>query len=262
LTVIEDAVAFAAEEVATFRSANRAVWRGNALSRIRVTLLARCSACNEGTAVHALAGIRVLHRTGRTGHRRAGAATAPEIELLAGTTLVADALFPAADLVCATGCSVALPLTRITLTGTGIKLLPLGAGRHALVLAADVAQATLDIDAGATDTRLTGWADMPAATAVMTVDLRINALPAANRAVVTTLARSARADLTGVADVAAGAAVVRVSIEADALLTAAGGVAKATAGVMGTLCSFEPESDRTTEDAADVLVAIIAVTSR
>jgi hypothetical protein len=66
-------------------------------------------------------------------------------------------------------------------------LLSIRATIDALVLAADLAEAALNIDTRTVDARLATRTDVPAFAAVMTIELRIDALPIADRAVVCAL---------------------------------------------------------------------------
>jgi hypothetical protein len=151
---------------------------------------------------------------------------------------------------------------RDTFARRGIEMESFAAGCDTLIVTTDVAQPAIDINTGTAYARLTGGADVATTPTVVTIELRIDALPAADRAPVTAYALATGARLARMTDMAAGTAVVRVGIEADTLLIAAGGIPKTAAGVMVALRTLDSEGDGTAEDAANVLIAVIAVTSR
>ena len=224
---------------------------------VRIALLA-CTARHEQTLVNAFASERVLHQTGRAGHRCADTAATAERELFSRIALIADALFPAADLIRAATRPIGLTLTRSTLTRSRIEL-PLATGVDALILTADFAQTTIDIDALPVNTGLAGVADVAATPAVVAIDLGIDALPVAHRPLLTALAPAIDTVLTRVANVPTGTTVTGISLQADTLLIAAGIAGEAAAGAALAFALFGGQSKHTGKLATNLFIALATV---
>jgi hypothetical protein len=180
--------------------------------------------------------------------------------MLATRTLVGDASLLATNLARATDRSVGLSETGAALTGRGITLLARWAVIDALILTARLPTSTLDRTTHPTRARLTGLALRLAVAAMVAVDLGVDALVVAHRAVVAALAVARDTVMTGRADITAAAAVVWVGLETDAVLRAARTVGKAAGGILRAIAQVEHQLGGTGDRTRRVLVVAESVT--
>jgi len=153
--------------------------------------------------------------------------------MLAARTLIAETELLAANLVRATDGPILLSHASQALAGLGIARLTLRTIVDALVVATGFSGTAIDRTAHPARARLTGLALRLAIPAVVAVDLGIDALVVAHRALVAALALSINTRIPRWADITAAAAVVGVAQWVDAGTAAADVADQAQAAIPG-----------------------------
>lgn len=131
-----------------------------------------------------------------TGHRIADAAATSRVKMLAARALVIEAALLTTDLVRAADGPIGLSKTGTAFASIGVTLLTRWAVIDALIVATRLPGSTLDGAADSARARLTRLTLRLAITAMTAVDLRVNALVVAHRAVVAALALTVDAVVT------------------------------------------------------------------